>query len=490
MEQFEESFVLLIAPKELVKTVKNALESLGKLDKKHKIQPLRSEHDIPQLGFEGTLKDYAGKYFVPTTIHPNGVRTDDRGVKTSVLKQTGLEQHAAAISLATWHPSPPSPNLQSPSPSSLQNPLTQALSTWLHSLPASTLCPTTISTLTTTSRFPYTIYPPLLLLPPTIFTLPPWPSLLPTLTPHLPSLYNLLTTALKVTHIALNAPIPLLRPSTSTPNILRSPTSLTPLYGDFGPALPADQIPSQKNFAEAFWVSARQNSVFQTWAPRYTMFARGNIREKARILRMWELTKEGLGGWEPRETSAVDLYAGIGYFAFSYAKAGVGRVLCWEINGWSVEGLRRGAEGNGWGVQILKGDDVGVDGEERLVVFQESNERAVGRIDGMRDRIPPVRHVNCGFLPSSKGSWETAVQVLDPVHGGWIHAHENIAVKDIESRKKQIVDIFTALAENNHGRHPRRKVHCEHLERVKDYAPGVVHCVLDISITPVAAASG
>lgn len=202
---------------------------------------------------------------------------------------------------------------------------------------------------------------------------------------------------------------------------------------------------------------------------------------------MRELTKEGLGGTEPGESSAVDLYAGIGYFAFSYAKAGVGRVLCWEINGWSVEGLRRGAEANGWGVRVVNGEMEC--GEERLVVFQESNEQAARRIEGMRDSIPPVRHVNCGFLPSSKESWETAVEVLDPVQGGWIHAHENIAVKDIDSRKKTIVEIFAALAEKHHGCHPVRQVHCEHLERVKDYAPGVVHCVLDISIIPVVVTS-
>lgn len=196
---------------------------------------------------------------------------------------------------------------------------------------------------------------------------------------------------------------------------------------------------------------------------------------------------------QPRESSAaVDLYAGIGYFSFSYAKAaGVGKVLCWEINGWSVEGLRRGAAGNGWGVQVLQAhdhddDDVVIDEKQKLVVFQESNARAATRIEKLRTTIPPVRHVNCGFLPSSQGSWETAVRVLDPVLGGWIHAHENIAVGDIESRREEIVGVFIALVEKHRGRRRRRQVRCEHLERVKDYAPGVVHCVLDISVTPVA----
>ena len=58
-------------------------------------------------------------------------------------------------------------------------------------------------------------------------------------------------------------------------------------------------------------------------------------------------------GWERSLGKSVlwDLYAGIGYFAFSYAKAGVGKVLCWEINPWSVDGLRRGAGGKQVGRQ-------------------------------------------------------------------------------------------------------------------------------------------
>lgn len=186
----------------------------------------------------------------------------------------------------------------------------------------------------------------------------------------------------------------------------------------------------------------------------------------------------------------MDLYAGIGYFAFCYARAGVGRVLCWEINGWSVEGLRRGAGENGWGVKIVGekggiGEEEGV-GEERLVVFQEDNQNASARVEEVRSHIPPVRHVNCGFLPSSAASWPVAVAVLDPVQGGWIHAHENIAVTDIESRRERVVQEFHALA-NPDANHQQWTVQCQHLQRVKSYAPGVMHCVLDIYITPVPA---
>lgn len=204
---------------------------------------------------------------------------------------------------------------------------------------------------------------------------------------------------------------------------------------------------------------------------------------------------------ERERISAVDLYAGVGYFAFCYAarKEVVDKVFCWEISRWSVEGLRRGAVCNGWGVRVFEdgeqnddenGDESKGKDEDRLVVFQENNQQAAARIEAMRNRIPPVRQVNCGFLPSSRDSWETAVQVLDPIQGGWIHAHENIAIGAFERRRMDIVKVFRDLVErhHHHGRQDEDErlqwqVECVHFEQVKTYAPGIYHCVLDILIS-------
>lgn len=348
-----------------------------------------------------------------------------------------------------------------------------------------------------------------------------------------------------LTHLAINEGIPLLRDQVEQQqeknvkgNILRSPTGLAMLHGDFGPALTSDEhidgsagddvsrSVAQDDFDEAFWVSTKQNGICQTWAPRWTMFSRGNIKEKARLLEFHtpkhnsHPPPDGQAALITSETNpvpspvpaaisatisqakleqcyAVDMYAGIGYFVFSYARLGL-RVLCWELNPWSVEGLRRGAVANGWSVRVIsteaelarptpelvrrrRRDAAGLGnrvsrkdkrgltlshddgGEAQIVVFLEDNKHAAHRIAELRtawgssgsshygtapsesintadhtaDALE-VLHVNGGLLPSSTGSWAGAWDITAPSQDAWLHLHENVGVADIENRKNEI----------------------------------------------------
>ncbi|MCJ1482546.1 hypothetical protein MMC06_002712 [Schaereria dolodes] len=493
-------YIIIISPKTLVKTIKNVLEENKILDKRQKIVPLLPEREREYIIEDGTIEKL-NRRIIPTTVELNGLDhyapKSLKARKSDIIQRLHLEHYKSDISLAVPAPKPPEQTTSSePETASSKGQLARTIQQWLLSLPSDLRAslPVSISHLISLYSWPYTIYPPLLLLPPTIFTTPPWPALLKTsLSQHLSFLYQLLCSNFCISHIAINAPIPLASQiDDSHLNILRSPSSLAPLYGSFGPIHPLSYEPKSLDFAEAFWCGTRQHGIYQTWAPRYTMFSRGNVSEKHRIMTMPELRKKTLGN-EPEYCSAVDLYAGIGYFAFCYAKAGLGKVVCWELNGWSVEGLRRGAEKNGWSVEVVKSSQVEgklvrstyeQGGKERLVVFQEDNCRASEKVERMRRRIPPVRHVNCGFLPSSKDSWKTAVEVLDPIDGGWIHAHENIAFKDIEIRRAEIVGIFAGMTNSDAGK-PKWTVECQHLQCVKTYAPGIMHCVLDIFIAPM-----
>lgn len=138
----------------------------------------------------------------------------------------------------------------------------------------------------------YTIYEPMLLLPLNAFTHPPaWGSLYERLSrDQRHTLYLSITNSFArfgVTHIAMNAPI-VLTDTEGHENRMRSPVGLVPLYGDFGPVVSGvdeDAQPSEDDYERAFWVRTVQNhGIVQIWAPLYTMFSRGNITEKARIL--------------------------------------------------------------------------------------------------------------------------------------------------------------------------------------------------------------
>ncbi|PMD65362.1 uncharacterized protein K444DRAFT_640295 [Hyaloscypha bicolor E] len=297
-----------------------------------------------------------------------------------------------------------------------------------------------------------------------------------------------------LTHLAVNAEIPLHKdPSPnfdgerlveSIENVLRTPSGLIMLHGDFGPVLSPETVPTEKDFEDAFWVSTKQNGIIQVWAPRYTMFSRGNVKEKARLLDFHSsdqsLESRRLAKEKVAKNSAVDLYAGIGYFMFSYIKMGLRRVIGWELNPWSVEGLRRGAVANGWSVKIVRSHEV-LDLAEygQIVVVLGDNRDAAKRLRGpCRYALGGIIHVNCGLLPSSEDSWEMSLEILD--RDGWLHLHENVGVKDVLARTAAIEELILRWLKKTGD---QRSANVEHVEYVKTFAPGVWHCVFDVYIS-------
>jgi tRNA wybutosine-synthesizing protein 2 len=441
---------------------------------------------------------------------------------------------------------------------------------WLASFSATPSPPDTNRIVKAFSR--YTLYTNMLLLPADAITIdgPLWRELdwIPT-SSEFNCLLASMASRMKVTHIAANKPIPPRNrlgsaqfelesphmesndPAEETEpedeNILRAPHDFTPLYGDFGPmpTTPLANSPTRADFDAAFWALARQNGIWQVWAPRWTMFSRGNISEKARLLQLASVQKaikdgKQHDGHESRipGCGVVDLFAGIGYFAFSYIKAGADIVVCWDLNPWSVEGLRRGAVKNKWRVRICaeapetqesgeaaRTASIGPNetrttsalasltaehpGAERpnFLVFPENNNRAPARIAALRAHLPPIRHVNCGMLPSSRASLAIAAQVLDPILGGWVHVHENVAEKDVAAKAEETRSEFErAWVEVQVGRargERSRSALCEHVDdgfapetslstavalehvyKLKNFAPRVVHIVIDLYVPP------
>ncbi|KAK9778191.1 putative tRNA wybutosine-synthesizing protein 2 [Seiridium cardinale] len=399
------------------------------------------------------------------------------------------------------------PSRQRPRKPKPPNAIEASLKSWIASLPGTALGDHNVQALISEAPKRWVVYEPMVLLPAGSFDSVAWQDILRSVPGSLlRDLWMSILTHISqtskapLTHLAANEGIPL-HSEDAKENVLRSPDGLRILHGDFGPStlLRPDSGATKEDFEKAFWVSTKQNGIYQTWAPRWTMFSRGNVKEKARLLDFHSLPSQSsltdpslesraMDKAQLRGRYAIDLYAGIGYFVFSYAKLGM-RILCWELNPWSVEGLRRGALGNGWGVRVVQGQELSsinmeeiLEGQEKIVVFLESNAMAIQRLATREDRAElSIRHVNCGFLPTSEPVWQDAWEMARGSEKAWLHLHENTGVHDIETRKGDIQRLFDELA----TRESMKRATVEHVELVKTFAPGVWHCVFDVHITTV-----
>ncbi|RKP31484.1 hypothetical protein METBISCDRAFT_10729, partial [Metschnikowia bicuspidata] len=261
-----------------------------------------------------------------------------------------------------------------------------------------------------------------------------------------------------VTHFAVNKPI-------VEEDVMRRPFNLIALHGDFGleTTLQTYSCPSDNDLRSGLWCSTVQNKIYQTWAPRYTMFSRGNIREKTRLLQYKNL--DGL--------MAVDLYAGIGYFSLSYLANGA-TLFCWEINRWSVEGFIRGLAKNKHKYRLIlpsetvSRDEILDDIKDgvRAFVFFESNANAASRLSSLHS--PPIAHINLGLLPTLRPSWPIANKLAErSAIDTMVHVHENVHCDCFEALTEEVSEVFDGPAA---------------LEKVKTFAPDVWHVVVDCTV--------
>ncbi|KAG9689910.1 hypothetical protein KCU95_g8828, partial [Aureobasidium melanogenum] len=255
--------------------------------------------------------------------------------------------------------------------------------------------------------------------------------------------------------------------------------------------------PSQEDFNNAAWVSTKQNGLTQYWAPRYTASPH-NISQSARLLYMSSLKTSAISQSTHKGCTAVDLSAGSGAIAFRYAAAGVQKVLCWDANPWSIEGLKRGAIKNRWHVQVYHGDqiqskNVKVSSKTRVMAFVEDGDKASSRILGLRNSLPPVRHVNYGPLPTSRNLHAIAAAVLDPRLGGWLHIHETYRMQEVvygANKTRAELEAVVETLDRERGfltdveGIPRRPV-VQHIQRIGSETPDVLHCIVDVHIPSI-----
>ncbi|XP_050211218.1 tRNA wybutosine-synthesizing protein 2/3/4 isoform X2 [Mercurialis annua] len=192
------------------------------------------------------------------------------------------------------------------------------------------------------------------------------------------------------------------------------------------------------------WVDHRENGILYSFDATKCMFSWGNLSEK---LRMAQLKCEN--------EVIVDLFAGIGYFVLPFlVRAKAKLVYACEWNPHAIEALRRNLDANFV--------------SDRCLVLEGDNRMKAPR--GVADRV-------ClGLLPSSEGSWVTAIKALRS-EGGMLHVHGNVKDSDEESWSEHVLRSMNEIA--------RSEGHCwevsiEHVERVKWYGPHIRHLVADV----------
>ncbi|AJS72798.1 ADI_G0046550.mRNA.1.CDS.1 [Saccharomyces cerevisiae] len=277
-----------------------------------------------------------------------------------------------------------------------------------------------------------------------------------------------------LTHLAINNPI-------TEADVLRRPFNIQPLYGKLIDDSILDdndntlwENPSQEQLNSSIWCKVIQNGVTQIWSPVFTMFSRGNIKEKKRVLTTFP---------DICNNDVVDLYAGIGYFTFSYLTKGARTLFAFELNPWSVEGLKRGLKANGFSKS------------GNCHVFQESNEMCVQRLTEFLSQNPGfrlrIRHINLGLLPSSKQGWPLAIKLIylqgASLEKVTMHIHENVHIDAIEdgSFEKNVIVELDAINESIaliRNRGIKLQFVRSKLERIKTFAPDIWHVCVDVDV--------
>lgn len=206
---------------------------------------------------------------------------------------------------------------------------------------------------------------------------------------------------------------------------------------------------------EEGWVTVTENAIVYGFDITRVMFCSGNVTERMRM-----------GRENCKGQVVVDLYCGVGYYTLPFLVHGQAAFLhACEWNPNSVRALKEN-------LRRMK-----VDTSRYMIHFGDNRvTTAAANLVDLADRV-------ClGLLPSSEGGWEIACKALKRSTGGILHVHENV-------REDTINDWVEYMLEKLRGyfalMDKAMVLECRHIEKVKSYAPRVLHVVADVHCTPV-----
>jgi len=89
--------------------------------------------------------------------------------------------------------------------------------------------------------------------------------------------------------------------------------------------------------------------------------------------------------------------------------------------------------------------------------------------------------VNLGLIPSSSQGWPLACAALKP-RGGWLHVHDNVHEDAVVSWALELAATMVRLGASEGEGREKWAVAVAHVEKVKSYAPRVMHVVADLFV--------
>ena len=212
------------------------------------------------------------------------------------------------------------------------------------------------------------------------------------------------------------------------------------------------------------WIDVKENGVLYGFDCEEVMYCTSNGTEKKRV---GTLTNEN--------EVVVDLYSGIGYFTLPYLVLGrCKHVHACEINPNSVRALKRNLISNNV--------------KDKCTVYLNDNQITVPKyLNGIGDRI------NMGLIPSCENAFSIGIDCLKVDQGGWLHVHGNAPRKEMKKWALSVVEkcqqlILEKSQEKNCKSNRKHWIDyhcwCNHVERIKSYAPRIDHMVADIYVGP------
>jgi len=172
------------------------------------------------------------------------------------------------------------------------------------------------------------------------------------------------------------------------------------------------------------------------------MWSQGNKEERMR------LTKQ-----VKRNETIVDMFSGIGYFSIFIAKyCKPKEIYAIDINPEALEFLRK----NIWLNNV----------ESRIEILQGDCREFANLLENTADRII------MGYLFKTENFLPCAFKIAK--NKAFIHLHRTVKVEEIEKLKKKIIDI---------GKKNKVNVKILKVNKVKSYAPKILHVVFDLKIS-------